>query len=426
MEEIDKRKEVLVEAANDWLQSDRIRTLLLGTGVGKSRASMIILEALFREGTLTKESRILILSDSEDLRDVNWREDFVKWGLEWIYDLSERECYQSAYKKVGETYDIVVADEIDFSFTDEYMKFYLNNTYKMLLGLTGFCDATKMNSLNAIAPPVLEYTTEEAQHDGILNKTKLILVEFDLSREKTKEVSFTKGGKSKKFLQSENDAYDYANRKWEESNIAVNAMLNDVGSIFGFNPENNKMADQATWLRNKYQRERALILYNGYASAKGAITLLNAILSVPTNKVLTFSNYTAQADRINGNTFHGKNKKGNTTLADLSAGKIRSVGVCKAINRGKNLVGVNNMIMESFSGSTTQFTQRHGRGCRLLPDQTLYLYVMLPYYHTKIDSPDPNNNTQVMVRRPTRAVFWAETMMKGFKFEDTERIYLPL
>ena len=127
------RDEKQEEIAELWLESDRCNTIIVGTGVGKARITMLILNRLYELNDLNSESRILLLSNSETLRDTNWKDDFAKWGLSWMWDKVTSECYQTVYKWKDTQWDLVISDEIDFCFTDEYHKFFLNNQYSMLL-----------------------------------------------------------------------------------------------------------------------------------------------------------------------------------------------------------------------------------------------------------------------------------------------------
>ena len=87
--------------------------------------------------------------------------------------------------------------------------------------------------------------------------------------------------------------------------------------------------------------------------------------------------------------------------------------VCKKLNRGVNLQGVNYLIKESFDGSETDFQQQHGRLMRLKPDEVAKIIVLVPYYKAlvKTESKDLFGGTVVttkMQRMPTQARKWAE------------------
>lgn len=417
MAKVDSRDESQQKAADLWFESNRRNTLLLGTGFGKSRVTMLILDKLFKAGILENNSKILLVSDSQKLRDTNWKDDFIKWDKEWMWNNLQSECYQTVYKWENTEWDIVICDEVDFALTDEYSKLFTNNKLGMILGLTGYVDDSKKELLDQIAPPVVRYSTQDAQRDGLLNKTQVVFVEYDLSRNPTDiTVNYKKGGVDKSFTQSENDAYSYIEDKFNITWGKISKLRADVDVVMGLDDTKIKELNKLEYQLKQAIAKRKELLYTSKSSVAACKSLIGKVLESENNKVLTFSMLTDHADLINEHTYHGKNKKGNLVLDWLVSGEINSVGVCKAVNRGVNLPGVNNLVMESYDSSTTAFTQRHGRGTRLKPDQVMYLYVMLPYYHKKIKSPETGQ--MVFVRRPTQAVKWAQEMMVDYKFEN--------
>ena len=53
----------------------------------------------------------------------------------------------------------------------------------------------------------------------------------------------------------------------------------------------------------------------------------------------------------------------------------------------------------------------------------MYLYILLPYYRKKIQSPE-NKDQKVEVRRPTQMVKWASNMLDGFHLHNPMTIKL--
>lgn len=419
------RDEKQNEIAELWLESDRKNTIIVGTGVGKSKIAMIILENLFESGDLNKDSKILLTIDNTHLRDTNWEEDFKKWGLHHIWKQIQAECYQTTCKWKNTEWDLVIADEIDFSLTPVFKKLYTKNQLSMVLGMTGYVDPKKVELLDTIAPVITEYSTQDAQADGILNSTQLVFVEYDLSKNHKDFVVKYKdsNGQEKSFTQSENDAYAYIEDKCNILYGKISRLEIDPGVAFNSDPAKVKELSNLKYQYNKAIADRKELLYKGIGSKSYTQILISKVLENPNNKILVFSMWTEQADAISEHTYHGKNKKDNKNLSNLSNDEIRVLGVCKAVNRGINLVGVNNMIMESYDGSKTQFTQRHGRGMRLKPNQKMFLYIMLPYYYKKVQNPE-DKNSKISVRRPTQMVKWAESMIADFEFINPIRIKL--
>ena len=418
MAEVTTREELHKLGKELWLESDRKNSLILGTGTGKSKVAIDILKQLFLDETLCYSSKILLLTNSTDLRDNNWKAEFVKWDALDIWDVITSECYQTVYKWGNTQWDLVISDEIDFALTEVYGTFFQNNECDMILGLTGFVDESKQVLLNTVAPVLMEYSTQDAQDAGILNSTQVVFVRYNLSTEKTKEVKYKDKvtGQEKTFKQSESEAYEYIETQCNISWGQMQKLQKELENADAFSASTSVIRQDLGKARMKNRRattDRKKLLFSGVASCIVAKALREKILASPNNKLLTFSMRTEQGAKISSNTYNGTNKKDNTALTDLSAGTIRDLAVCKAIDRGTNLVGVNNEVFESYEGSETSFNQRHGRGCRLLPDQKMYLYIMLPYYFKKVKNAEGSGYGYK--QEPTQMVKWAENMLASFK-----------
>ena len=283
------RDEKQEEIAELWIESDRKNTLIVGTGVGKSKITMLILSKLFELNDLNSDSCILLLTNSEILRDTNWKEDFEKWNLSWMWDKVVSECYQTVYKWKDTKWDLVISDEIDFCMTEVYSTFFLNNECSMILGLTGFVDPSKDQLLNSIAPSIVEYSTQDAQEDGILNKTQLVLVEFDLSMNpKDITVKYKSDGRDKTFTQSENDAYAYIEDKCNILYGKISRLEIQPDVIWGLDSTKVKELKDLKYQYNRATAERKKLLYTGIASRNVAKQLQEKILSNKDSKVNIF------------------------------------------------------------------------------------------------------------------------------------------
>jgi hypothetical protein len=83
------------------------------------------------------------------------------------------------------------------------------------------------------------------------------------------------------------------------------------------------------------------------------------------------------------------------------------MGVCGKVNRGTNMVGANNFLLETFDGSDTVGQQINGRGKRLNVEDTCTLWIMISYFY---------KNGK---RLPTRS--WSLAMKRLADFELTEK-----
>jgi superfamily II DNA or RNA helicase len=140
------------------------------------------------------------------------------------------------------------------------------------------------------------------------------------------------------------------------------------------------------------------------------------------SKVLVFSKLTKQIDQICEHTYHSKNKTGNQNIARLNMGEIRVLGVCDALNRGANLIGVDHIIEESYHSSETDFQQRHGRGVRLPINETLHFIILIPW--TEVREEETTNGVKRLVwkKKPTQAAKWVENMSQRFDLGEVVTI----
>lgn len=412
------RDEVNKEAKEAYFLAGGVASILNGTGTGKSKLAIDILREINPE-------RILLLTSSERSRDYSWEFEFERWGAKDLWSKVVPECYQSVYKWEGVHFPFVLADEIDFALTDKYIWAITKNTHDNMLCLSGFVVEEKLKILEEIAPVCYVYPTQEAQKDGILNKTQFLLIEFELSNERSIMVKKKDGGH---FYQSELAAYKYWEERYQKLVIANSNRENriieidkltqsDKGSVELIDERiklvEDSRAGEASIKWATYKRKD--ILHTLKSSRDVTKTLLTTILTEnPSNKAVVFSALTNQIDQICRYTYHSKNKKNNDNIAKLNQGEIRLLGVCDAINRAENLVGVNYLIKESYDGSETDFQQQHGRGMRLAPDQTMYFIILLPYYRNIVELAGISKE----VRLPTQAVKWYNKMSKSFDMSN--------
>ena len=106
-----KSKDEVMEAAYAaYVAAGKKAAIEQGTGTGKSRLGI---ETKVRENI---RDGVLLLSNSERLRDIEWEKEFKKWGYEDHYPDCERECYQTAYKWKGRHFKLVIAEEVIVGF----------------------------------------------------------------------------------------------------------------------------------------------------------------------------------------------------------------------------------------------------------------------------------------------------------------------
>ncbi len=389
-------------------------SILMGTGLGKSKIALDLLKHY-------KPEEVLLLTNSQSLRDTNWQEEFIKFGMKDWWDRVESECYQTAYKWENRHFKFVIADEFDVSLAPEFQKFYKNNTYDRLLALTAFIAEDKRQLAQEIAPVCFVYSTQDAQEANLLNKTQFVQVNYFLSNEKTREIKLKNGGV---FKQSENGEYGYLEDKLQQIIIGLGRANKEQTKAELLGQPVTKDVSKLEWQLKTISQKRKNLLFTSETSVKVVKTLLNEIHKNPNNKVLIFSKLTAQADKLADHSYHTKNKA-NNNLEKFIKGDISTLAVCDTVNRGMNIPGVNFIIHESYVGSETDFQQKHGRGVRLGIDQTMTYFILVPWYKAwgvipKSDGPAGRG----WISCPTQAKRWLTNMSEQFDLSKLEQLTL--
>ena len=389
---------------------------VLSTGFGKSKVAIDIIKAL-------NPKNILILVNSTLLRDTNWEAEFVKWEEEELFSRVELSTYQAAYKWKQDTKDLsdyfIIADEVDFAAdTDELSKFFYEYKDNRVLGLTGFITASKRAWFERHLPIFTELTADMAQELKILNNLHFVFVKYDLSTNKHDiVVEYKKHGEVKKFAQSENNAYDYANKKAQiliAETVAFNKEFRE-GKIT--KAELDSKLKSAEYKVRRAVAARNDILLHAKSTVKMTQGLLNYISKVNSDsKVIVFSKRTEQSLKIfdEDHVYNGKisKKKAEENMKNFNEGKIKHLGVCDKVNRGANIDGLDTAILETFFGSDTKAAQRFGRMMRLKPNELATVYILLPYYMRK-----EKNNTYSL--QETQQVKWARSMLSSTKIKSS-------
>jgi superfamily II DNA or RNA helicase len=391
---------------------------VLSTGYGKSKVAIDIIKHL-------NPNKVLILVNSTILRDFNWEAEFKRWKyLTFFRKKVELVTYQLAYKWKKEDRDLsdylIIADECDFAAdTEELSKFFYEYSDCRILGLTGFITEAKRDWFNKHMPIFTELTADQAQNAGILNNIHFVFVQYELSQDPTSHVvKYRKGGINKMFHQSENNAYDYANKK---AMIAIGGSAKVqqdfmLGKLNG--EEYEKLSKKAEWDVRRLTQQRNNILLNSVSARTAATGLIEHVRqSRPGSKMIIFSKRVEQSLAICGisNTYNGKvpEKQRNINYANFCDGTIDLLGVCDKVDRGVNIDNLSVGILETFFGSDTKASQRFGRLMRLKPDEIATVYVHLPYYMRS-----EKNNTFSL--QETQQVKWARNMLRSTNIKSSE------
>jgi len=387
------KRSLIQQAAVNVFNVSRKGTLNIDTGVGKCKIAIDIIK---KNSSI---NNILITSPRTNLKE-NWIGQIYQWfgdeyliykdnGLVYVRDNTRTITFnitnvQTAYKwykedsELNPVFDMIIADEIHTFVTPEYSKVF-SLTHSYTLGLTATPDINKDEKREIYdyhAPIIFKYNT--AQKDGVVNDVDVIVIDHILD-----DIFKVVGGsKAKQFLVGESKNYKYLQEQVKKGQI----MMSEQGS-------SNFFEDAAKWFWNgegdKDQKTAARIYLTSVMKRKNMLLSLSStriiatklkhkLLDNSTNKVLIFSELTAQANHISKYTVHsGNTKEGNEDkIRMFHTGNIRELSSCYSLTLGLNMSGANNAIFESYQGSHTLATQRKGRLHRLNENEQATMYVI--------------------------------------------------
>lgn len=341
-----KRGEIQDSAVATWDKAGRKGTINLSTGIGKTFC--------FIKATrlLPKGSSILFLAETSqrefDLeKDIKFFHDIYGYDLKSSHSLTFM-CYQSSYKLTGTEWDLVCADEIHMSLTPQYIKFYENNKYKYILGLSATVDRSTKYEIDGEeiskglwidehAPVIFKYNLNQAVQDGTTKKLRIFIINHALdSLNKTIKA----GTKQASFMTTEKDNYDYWDNQFKK------ALFLPDGQVKTFKIRTTSAA-------------RAKVLYT-LPSKVAAVQKLMAELH---GKTLVFGNSIDTLELVTPHVI--SNKKTDKQNAELRQwfddGVIDSIGSFKMLKQGANLKDLDNTILMSYYSKELDMIQAIGR-----------------------------------------------------------------
>jgi len=341
-----KRDDIQNEAINAWFDAGMVGTTFLHTGIGK----MFVF--IFATKHLKVNSNILFLAETT-VREKDLYENIEKFKQFFGYDLLAYHkltfmCYQSAYKLKDTHWDMVCGDEIQDGLSNEYSKFFFNNTYKTILCLSATLDekavsyiddlgkeVTKGELLAKIAPVCYRYSINQAQEDNTTRKLNVYVIMHRLDASaKTIEA----GSKLKRFKTTEKAAYDYWDTEFKKSLFMPEA-------IKEFKIRTSSAA-------------RAKVLYQLPSKIEACKELLKHL-----NKTLLFGNDLKSLEAVTKNVVKGSNseEKNFKILKDFADDKINDLASFKLLKQGISINGLKNIIIHSYYTKELDFVQRLGR-----------------------------------------------------------------
>lgn len=364
-----KRNEIQNNAVTSWLEAGKKGTLNLSTGIGKTFCFIKATQLL------PKGSKVLFLAETSQRKfdlhnDIEFFKKLFKYDLLAEHELTFM-CYQSAYKLIKTNWDMVCADEIHMSLTPEYSKFFQNNTYTAILGLSATVDRStsytnedgteisKGDMVDFYAPICFKYTLNDAVKDGTTKKLRLFIINHTLDSIQKTVVA---GTKIKPFMTTEKAAYDYWDTEFKR------ALFLPDGQIKTFKIRNTSAA-------------RAKVLYTLFSKVEAVNKLKGALKG----KTLIFGNSIDTLLCVTKNVISSKNKdvENDNLRVAFDGGLINCLGSFKMLKQGANLKSLDNTIIMSYYSKELDMIQAIGRQRVSSSTGNVFIYVTAGTQETK-------------------------------------------
>tara|TARA_Y100000310_G_scaffold245879_1_gene250917 strand:+ start:1586 stop:2764 length:1179 start_codon:yes stop_codon:yes gene_type:complete len=333
------RGRVQSEALNAWIKLGQKGTIEVITGLGKTKIAMSAIKLL------PKDSKILFLAEVKD-RELELEREQEKWGVkDWDITFS---CYQSAYKWKDTEWDFVIADEIHDSLTPVYSRFYRNNKYDSIMGLSATIDekavveeindikVTKGELLKKIAPVCYTYDINDGQVEGTARPLDIYVINHRLDIYNKNIVA---GNNTKKWYQTEYGAYAYKDLMFRKA----------LGAPLEMRERKIHIASAA----------RAKLLYE----LPSKVSVIKDLLSAITGRTILFGNSLSSLELITSNVIssHKGDKENKQIREDFDNGKLDLIAAFKKLKQGANLKDLDNCVIMSYYSKEKDLIQRIGR-----------------------------------------------------------------
>ena len=333
------RGRVQSEALNAWIKLGQKGTIEVITGLGKTKIAMSAIKLL------PKDSKILFLAEVKD-RELELEREQEKWGAkDWDITFS---CYQSAYKWKDTEWDFVIADEIHDSLTPVYSRFYRNNKYDSIMGLSATIDekavveeindikVTKGELLKKIAPVCYTYDINDGQVEGTARPLDIYVINHRLDIYNKNIVA---GNNTKKWYQTEYGAYAYKDLMFRKA----------LGAPLEMRERKIHIASAA----------RAKLLYE----LPSKVSVIKDLLSAITGRTILFGNSLSSLELITSNVIssHKGDKENKQIREDFDNGKLDLIAAFKKLKQGANLKDLDNCVIMSYYSKEKDLIQRIGR-----------------------------------------------------------------
>lgn len=361
-----ERTELQGKVESAFKESSRL-ILQFATGVGKSKIALDLAAQLAEN---CPSFRILLVV-AEVAHKENWKNEFVKWKYEGLFEKTDIITYASLKKVAGNSYDLVVYDEIHHLATETRLAYAVEVHSTRTLGLSATVGRERFNLLKELYPDfrLMNYSLSKAIDSGILPDPDIYAVPMELDNKiQDCEIVKTRGLKPKRIIVQCNFEERWT---WLKNPMFPNLELHikctqrqkyeDINDSFEF-WKNKFMRCRQEFARNKWmlagtERKRFL----GELKTSTVSQFIKEIM--PGKRFICFCTSIEQQLALAGkdNYINSKEKKPQITIDRFNSKKIDSLYCVGMLQEGQNLTDTPYGIIVQLDNETRRFIQKTGR-----------------------------------------------------------------
>lgn len=337
LSEIDKTKYLILE---------------LITGMGKTKIAINLINHICnRVYKMYENPTTVLILVAKTVHKQTWKDEIEKWGGVNT-DFITIECYESLKKYKNQSFDVVIADEMQHLSEERLKVLKTINIDEAFIGLSATIKREMRDYfINFYKTKVIKCGLKEAIEDDVLPEPTIYLIPIKLDR--TKAVY-----KFKKFK---------------------NTIITTQKGYY------NQMSAMIEWYKNKYYNSRNDRIKKLWLSEAGKRLkwlseqkeeIVKSLLDKFKNyKTLTFCSSIDQSERLGKYNITSKNKKSTDYLNMFNDNKIKHITACAILNEGVNLTNCRIGIFCNLNSSEIIVKQRVGRILRHKAP-----IIILPYF----------------------------------------------
>lgn len=363
-EDIEALLELSVEERKNWLQRDGLMSWInnnyigteeMATGVGKTKIGVMACEYIL---TQDPNAVVHIGVPTETLRDVDWPDEFKKWGCEHLLNKVKIFCHTSMpkIKSKTEEVDLFVWDECHHATPKSVSYFHTNKVYKVLGlsatlpdGTRGEEDLEKKAIIDKYCPSIYRVSLEEAIELGLIADFEVKTLMFKLDDTKVHNY----GTEKKRLMRTELGQYKHLSKQLGK------AMFNK----------------KYEGLKFKYMQQRREFLVNSQSKLSLAKTCIEKMFE-PGKRTLVFCGGIAQSLELLGENVYNS-QSNDSALKAFQAKEIDILAAVDALNEGKNLSDLDQILIIQGTSVKRTVIQRFGRALRIRPGYKALIVILV-------------------------------------------------